>query len=243
MTEAEWLAGADFEWLFDGLEEMAPPSQRKLRLFEVACCQRFADRMPEPVLVNALDVAERFADDLATRAELAAVHEAARDLEDESAMPSGDFSVGDAVHFGAKAVVSATSPDAADYHAGTYQVIESVIAALIYAHGSIQTKGLSDWVAFEERVRESERKSFLALVHDSFGNPFRPVTLDPHWQSETVVALAAGIYDERAFDRMPILADALEEAGCDHADVLAHCRGDGPHVRGCWVVDLVLGKS
>jgi hypothetical protein len=83
----------------------------------------------------------------------------------------------------------------------------------------------------------------LPELRDIFGNPFRPVTFDPRWLTATVVALATGIYAERAFDRMPILADALEEAGCDHADILAHCRGDGPHVRGCWVVDLVLGKS
>ena len=80
------------------------------------------------------------------------------------------------------------------------------------------------------------------MFRDIFGNPFRPVTLDPRWLTETVVALAAGIYADRAIDRMPILADTLEDAGCDHADLLAHCRGDGPHVRGCWVVDLVLGK-
>ena len=72
---------------------------------------------------------------------------------------------------------------------------------------------------------------------------FRTVAFDPRWRSETAVALAAGIYEDRAFDRLPILADALEEAGCDHADVLAHCRGPGPHARGCWVVDLVLNKS
>jgi hypothetical protein len=77
-----------------------------------------------------------------------------------------------------------------------------------------------------------------------FGNPFRPGAFDPAWRSETVVALASGIYAERAFDRLPILADALEEAGCDHPDVLAHCRQlDATHVRGCWVVDLVLGKA
>ncbi len=70
-----------------------------------------------------------------------------------------------------------------------------------------------------------------------------PPELDPRWRSGTVLALAAGIDTERAFDRMSILADALEEAGCDNADILAHCRGDGPHVRGCWVVDLLLGKS
>jgi hypothetical protein len=74
-------------------------------------------------------------------------------------------------------------------------------------------------------------------------NPFRPVTADPRWLTATAVALAQAIYEDRAFDRMPILADALEEAGGDDADLLAHCRSDGPHVRGCWAVDLVLGKG
>ena len=82
-----------------------------------------------------------------------------------------------------------------------------------------------------------------SIFREVFGNPFRPVTTDPSWLTETVVSLATGIYAERAFDRMPILADALEEAGCDHTDILTHCRGDGPHVRGCWVVDLLLGKE
>jgi hypothetical protein len=82
------------------------------------------------------------------------------------------------------------------------------------------------------------------FVRDIFGNPFRPVAVDPGWLTSTVVALARGIYDDRAFERMPILADALEDSGCDHADVLAHCRGaEATHVRGCWVVDLLLGKT
>jgi hypothetical protein len=74
-------------------------------------------------------------------------------------------------------------------------------------------------------------------------NPFRPVTVDPAWQTSNVTALAQPIYDERAFDRLSILADALEDAGCDNADILNHCRQPGEHVRGCWVVDLVLGKE
>lgn len=82
-----------------------------------------------------------------------------------------------------------------------------------------------------------------SFVRDIFGNPFRPVSIDLAWLTSTVVALARGINDERAFDRMPILADALEDAGCDNGDVLAHCRADGPHVRGCWAVDLSLGKT
>ncbi len=81
------------------------------------------------------------------------------------------------------------------------------------------------------------------IINDIFGNPFRPVAFDPSWRTTTAVGLARQVYEARDFAAMPILADALEDAGCADADVLAHCRGDGPHVRGCWVVDLVLGKS
>ena len=75
------------------------------------------------------------------------------------------------------------------------------------------------------------------------GNAFTPPRFETAWRTSDVVALAKGIFEDRAFDRMPILADALEDAGCGEPSVLAHCRGDDPHVRGCWVVDLVLGKS
>jgi hypothetical protein len=63
------------------------------------------------------------------------------------------------------------------------------------------------------------------------------------WNHAAVLAIARHIYDDRAFHDLPIMADALEDAGCTNADLLAHCRGPGPHVRGCWVVDLMLGKS
>jgi hypothetical protein len=79
-----------------------------------------------------------------------------------------------------------------------------------------------------------------------FGNPFRPSTIVPEWQTwnnRTIPKLARTIYDERRYDIMPILGDALEDAGCGDAQILDHCRGAGPHVRGCWVVDLILGKE
>ena len=79
------------------------------------------------------------------------------------------------------------------------------------------------------------------LVRDVFGYPFAPVRFEKQWKTEAVKLLAGGIHAEGKFDRLPILADALEEAGCDDADALGHCRGPGPHVRGCWVVDLVRG--
>jgi hypothetical protein len=87
----------------------------------------------------------------------------------------------------------------------------------------------------------AEPRAMMAVFRDIFGNPFRPVVFPQTWRTTAVLGLARGIYDEKAFDRLPILADALEEAGCDNADVLAHCRGPGPHVRGCWVIDGVLG--
>jgi hypothetical protein len=90
-------------------------------------------------------------------------------------------------------------------------------------------------------LRESREQCHL--LRDVIGNPFKAVAFDESWRTEAVIGLARGMYEARDFDPMPVLADALEDAGCTDADVLAHCRGDGPHVRGCWVVDLVLGKE
>jgi hypothetical protein len=78
---------------------------------------------------------------------------------------------------------------------------------------------------------------------DIFGNPFRPVAFSPEWRTGTAVSLARTMYESREFSAMPILADALQDAGCDNEDILSHCRGTGPHIRGCWVTDLVLGKQ
>ena len=91
-------------------------------------------------------------------------------------------------------------------------------------------------------AQEHEGMEQMRLLRCIFGNPFRSTIFTPEWKTSTVVSLAAAIYGERAFDRLPILADALEEAGCDDASMLDHCRGNSLHVRGCWVIDLVLGK-
>jgi hypothetical protein len=88
-----------------------------------------------------------------------------------------------------------------------------------------------------------EHGSQCDLIRDIFGNPFRPIAFDPSWRTSTTVAISKTMYESRDFAAVPILADALEDAGCSHTDILDHCRGDGPHVRGCWVVDLVLDKS
>ncbi|MBM3982131.1 MAG: hypothetical protein FJ304_18080 [Planctomycetes bacterium] len=81
-------------------------------------------------------------------------------------------------------------------------------------------------------------------MNEVHGNPFRPVAFAPEWRTDTAIALARTMYESREFGAMPILADALQDAGCDNDDILNHCRDAAQvHVRGCWVVDLVLGKE
>jgi hypothetical protein len=100
-----------------------------------------------------------------------------------------------------------------------------------------------EWRAVEQR----EKMVQAALLRDLFGNPVRPRAETDRgwvaWNGGTVPKLAAALYAERAFGRLPLLADALEDAGCADPDILGHLRGSGPHVRGCWVVDLLLGKG
>jgi hypothetical protein len=110
-----------------------------------------------------------------------------------------------------------------------------------------QILGLSDarW-AVNRLVEKLHRGLLPPLIRDIWGNPFRRVAIDPSlltWHEGCVMKMAHAIYDERAFDRLPILADAMEDAGRSDADLLAHLRIPGQHVRGCWVVDLLLGKS
>jgi len=103
-------------------------------------------------------------------------------------------------------------------------------------------KALYQWEA--QIIRSlKEWHRFAHLIREIFGNPFRPVAVDPGWLTPKVVTLAHTIYDKRAFDRLPVLADALEDAGCHETDIFDHCRRPGVHVRGCWVVDLVLLRS
>jgi hypothetical protein len=103
------------------------------------------------------------------------------------------------------------------------------------------------WEAVKDAAKVAEQTAQAALLRDIAGPLlFRKVSLDPAWlvwNHRTIVRLAASIYEERAFQRMPILADAVEEAGCRDEEILCHCRGPGPHARGCWLVDLLLGRE
>jgi hypothetical protein len=138
--------------------------------------------------------------------------------------------------------------------AGEEGIATAASAAVELADGNfdrttakIVADNASEATGFVWKTKEASKHYQSRLQSDllrcMFGNPFHSVTFHPTWLTPTAKALAEQIYSERAFDRMPILGDALEEAGCTLPDVLEHCRNGGEHVRGCWVVDLVLGKQ
>jgi hypothetical protein len=108
----------------------------------------------------------------------------------------------------------------------------------------IQAVSISQiFLANNANISLKDSPALAGLLRDVAGNPFGVSTFEPSWRSGNVTALAETIYRQRAFDRMPILGDALEDAGCTNPAMLEHCRETGPHVRGCWVLDLILGKS
>jgi hypothetical protein len=117
--------------------------------------------------------------------------------------------------------------------------------SLIHPNASVSAWNTASIVAFTDR-QSNPLPLLAAVLRDSFGNPFRPRRFDPDWfvwNEGTIRRLAQGIHEDRAYDRLPILGDALEDAGCADADILSHLRSPGPHVRGCWPLDLILGKQ
>jgi hypothetical protein len=172
------------------------------------------------------------------RAERAALEVANRHGEGTTLTPS-------AFHHAARAVEEATYDDPdAPY---TFRMTD-VSRHLAYAAGYAAAPPPWDSadqsrLAMFQNAEAVERRALAELVREVFGNPFRPLTFTPQWRTDTVVGLARQIYESRDFSAMPILADALQDTGCDNEEILDHCRGSGPHVRGCWVVDLVLGKE
>ncbi|HWG47752.1 MAG TPA: hypothetical protein VN688_33625 [Gemmataceae bacterium] len=124
--------------------------------------------------------------------------------------------------------------------------VEKAILAAVSADCKSQNATRRQRQMVRQVALANERARQRSGLADIFGNPFRPARIDHRflgWNDGTIPKLAQVIYEGRAFDHLPILADALEEAGCSDLDILGHLRGPGPHVRGCWVVDLCLGLS
>jgi hypothetical protein len=205
--------------------------------------------------LKTLELAERAADEAVSEAELRALAEAADALHHpgEDYAASHDFTD----EYDHRLVATSEVAYAIHYACSDYPAHYSVfgqpsgafenLGGVVWntAQAAAWRKGLA-YVKSTEGGDPDNMPVNAALLRDVLGNPFRPVRVDPSWRlwnDGTVVKIAQGIYEERAFDRLPILHDALLDAGCDCMDILTHCRSVGPHERGCWVVDLVLGKG
>jgi len=220
MTEEEWLTSRDIHTLVEF--QYSQKRSRQLRLFGCGCCRYFGAWNRVERMKQALIRAERFAD-----GELS-----------ESTMEKWSREAWAA--FQEARTAKTISPEAEMYLA-----IRDVTMPSRYSGYTDAWRGF--WIhatEFELDSKDEAISILLALLRDIFGNPFRPVTFDPAWRTDTSAALAKGMYESRDFSAMPILADALQDAGCGNEEVLNHCRDEKQvHVRGCWVVDLVLGKA
>ncbi len=215
MTEDEWAIEHEPERLVRSVQKDL--SKRKERLFAVAVCYWIEGWWPNPEVREVVELAERFADGAVSQDELEqSVRLAAR----RAIAPTRDPSLAEARRNAASAITLAAGR------------VTPALWALQAAMAAARQRRLEQLVG-----------TFTTLFRDIVCNPFRPVTLDPRWLSSTVLDLARTTYDERVFERMPILGDALMDAGCDNETLIQHCQGPGPHVRGCWVVDLLLGKT
>ncbi|AMV26450.1 hypothetical protein VT84_18775 [Gemmata sp. SH-PL17] len=249
MTEAEaeqeWFSGGEPGLLLDVLGQPAYPRvqtyrQRKYRLWSCACARRIWHRMSFATAAaqEVVELAEQYAD---RKVPAALLNAAAQRLEAALALVPVNEANGRVDWLASEVPLSAVWSnfhEAMASRCGPAHV-GSLVGQVEYL--SAREEQLSSDAAFERMDRSD--KALCALLREIFGNPFRKIKCHRKWRTSTAVALAAQMYEARDFSAMPILADALQDAGCDNADVLNHCRGPGPHVRGCWVVDMVLGKE
>jgi hypothetical protein len=225
MTPDEWDACTEPQQMLSFLRESGRASDRKLRLFGVACCRRIAEVATYRRARAAVEVAERYADGLAGREELLRAGEAAR--KGARWMNGG----------------ASSAAVAASQVCGTPEETHQFLTCFNVARNIVPG-------GKEEAIDRAQCGAIAAALRDIFGPaPFRPITLDPTWLTHEILSLARASYDERLASghldpaRLAVLADALLDSGCDDVQLLEHLRGQGPHWRGCFAVDAALGKS
>jgi hypothetical protein len=217
MTEAEWLACDDPDAMLTFLHRRA--TGRKLRLFACACCRRLWHLLRDERSRRAVEAAERCADGGFPLEQLPAVYEAASAAAER--FPAGTISF----------AAARAAADAVRSYPQTGRGF--LVRAARAAAGAAAA------------AAPAERPAQAALLRDLFA-PFRPAALAPPalvGRGETAAELARAIYTGRRFGDLPVLADALEEAGCTDAELLGHLRGPGPHARGCWALDFLTGRE
>ena len=229
MTEAEWLACTDSRLAWEEVSRQV--SDRKVRLLICACCRRAWDLLVDNRSREAVEVAERYVDGSADRDDLIGVRRRA----------NAAYQLARKLH----------GPAAFRLVGASHLALQAISVARRVRFDPREDEFLR---GAKERKEKIERKARCDLIRDLVGSPFRPSPSLPaavlNWNDRTVRRLAQAIYDERQMpegtldtSRLAVLADALLDAGCDNEELLAHLRKPGPHVRGCWAIDLILGRE
>jgi hypothetical protein len=223
MTEAEWLACSDSVAMLKPCRRIIREQPRKGRLFAVACCHRIWHLLIDRRSREAVKAAAAHADSLPN--------------DDKLAIAAKSAEAAHADAFRRKGKVGASAEWAAEFSAHS----DAWFAASSASNFAYVAAGDPVSEAGPEKAAQAE------LIRCIFGPlPFRTVDIDRRWlawNNRAVERLAHNVYGEPDFSQLPLLANLLEEAGCSNADILAHCRQSGSHVPGCWVIDLLLGKS
>ena len=222
--EKQWMEAEDPGEMLNNIEVTL--SDRKSRLFLLGCFQSISDICPK----EAIELAEKYADGLVVKETLAPMKDfLSRNAHDDN----NDLDI----------VFSTMYPLCEEKIVPYACKDASISVARLFARHNIPT---SEYLKKSKEVIVEQRESQANLLRDIIRNPFakEKVEMEPAWYTQNVIDLARSIYEEKAFDRMPILADALMDAGCENEEIINHCRGsECPHVRGCWVVDMILGKQ
>jgi hypothetical protein len=223
-------------------------SDRKLDLFNLWCCHSLRPYLRDPRSLAAVRFAEQHLDEpWPGRSDREAVRLAAKEAFTELSRWSKTAPRTHAEHrnrrvYAHAALVAQQTVGNDLPNRGVLQNAEFAAYAYAWANDDTPDTFPDDSPACQALLKEARRRQD-AIFRDLVGNPFEPVAFDPLWRTSDVLGLARAIYEGGSFDRLPILADALMDAGCPDDSILCHCRGHGLHARGCWVVDLLLGKS
>jgi hypothetical protein len=250
MSESEWL---ECVWPGDMIGFLPPQrNDRKLRLFGCASIRRIWGLLADDRSRQVIEVAERYADSLVGRRALEAARIAAGRAHETLFLGEvSQLTASSRAH-----AVAAASRAAA--HLGernlpaAFEAATWAAAAVGHAAAAARwgEDGGVEWAAHDHFDRDAHSLELgvqCVLLRDLFGNPFRPVAVDPAWRTRTVTTLAQAAYEGRILPvgemdpaLLGVLADAVEEAGCTDGSILEHLRDHGPHIRGCWVVDRLL---
>jgi hypothetical protein len=241
MGDSDWLNCQDVTKMLTWLEGKVSP--RKLRLFAVACCWRIWPLLVDGRSRKAVKVAERFAEGQVPERDRFDAYLAARAAADELGGLEHEGPLGPDTTPAYLAALAARNAvgvfrTAADLAGVASTALRARLRAQLRPSLARRLRSPADYPG----GKEEERLAQADLLRDLVGPP-RPVYFDPTWNSPLVLAMVESLAETRDFSVMPVLADALEDSGCAHPLILAHCRADTEHARGCWVLDGLLGRT